>query len=96
MASTRTTSFFALPFLLLAAIRHAALRPLFIVLSLSAALNMNLFYGLGRGVGWALPRTATFLDTSVVLSFVNLGLLVWFARLVRRISHDTSTASPAS
>lgn len=100
----------ALPFLLLAAVRQRALRPLFIVLSLSAALNMNLFYGLGRGVGWALPRTATFLDASVILSFVNLAALVWFAGLLARSAaapgtglspvprpwRDTDTASRAS
>jgi hypothetical protein len=45
---------------------------------------MNLFYGIGRGVGWAWPRTATFLDTSVILSVVNLCTLVWFARLLVR------------
>jgi hypothetical protein len=74
----------ALPFLLLAAIGNTTWRPLFIAVSLSAALNMNLFYGVGRGVGWAWPRTATFLDTSMILSVVNLCTLVWFARLLVR------------
>jgi Glycosyltransferase family 87 len=89
----------ALPFLLLAAVRHTAFRPAFVVLSLSAALNMNVFYGLGRGVGWALPRTATLVDTSVLLAFLNLAMLAWFARQIARRtapSSDTSTASPAS
>jgi hypothetical protein len=76
----------ALPFLAVAAIDHPRLRPLFILLSLSAALNMNLFYGLGRGVGWALPRMITGIDASVLLSFVNLAALAWFARLIVQLT----------
>lgn len=89
----------ALPFLLLASIQRAEFRPLFVGLSLTAALNMNVFYGLGRGVGWALPRTATIVDTSVLLSFANLAALVWFGRLIARSTasaRDTSEAVPAS
>ena len=76
----------ALPFLLIAATGHRALRPVFVVLSLSAALNMDLFYGLGRGVGWALPRTSTLIDTSVLLSLLNVGTLIWLARWLHRSS----------
>jgi hypothetical protein len=77
----------ALPFLLLAAIGNPAWRPLFILVTLSAALNMNVFYGVGRGVGWVWPRTVTFLDTTVILSFVNLGTLIWCARVLARQRH---------
>ena len=69
---------------------------LLVLLTLSAALNMNLFYGLGRGVGWALPRMITGLDASVLLSFVNLGGLVWLGRAIARQSRDTSTTAAAS
>jgi len=49
------------------------------------ALNMNLFYGIGMGWGWAVPRTLTPIDLSVLLAAVNLGVLGWSARvLVRR------------
>jgi Gpi18-like mannosyltransferase len=80
----------ALPFLLVAASRFRELRPLFVALSLSAALNMNLFYGLGHKVGWALPRTLTPIDASVLLSMVNIAALVWFARWLGR--HANSNA----
>jgi hypothetical protein len=88
----------ALPFLLLASVQRPELRPLFVLLSLTAAVNMNVFYGLGRGVGWALPRMATFIDVSVVLSFVNLGALAWFATWMARSTRppDTNPAAPAS
>jgi len=29
------------------------------------------------------PRTLTGVDLTVVLAFVNIGVLVWFARLLR-------------
>jgi hypothetical protein len=85
----------ALPFLAVASIGRKAFRPLFILLSVSAALNMNLFYGLGRGVGWALPRTMTLVDGSVLLSFVNVGALVWFARLLARETAPGVDGTPA-
>jgi hypothetical protein len=34
-------------------------------------------------MGWAVPRTITIVDLSVVLSFVNVGVLVWFGRCLR-------------
>jgi hypothetical protein len=62
---------------------------------------MNLFYGLGRGVGWAIPRTATLIDASVWLSIANVCALVWFALLIRdatarATSGDTDSAPRAS
>lgn len=70
---------------------------MFVVLSLSAALNMNLFYGLGRGVGWAIPRTLTIVDTSVLLSLLHVATLVRFVRLLARAATaDAETRAPSS
>ena len=36
----------------------------------------------GIGMGWIAPRMITGLDLSVLLSFFNVGVFVWFARLL--------------
>jgi hypothetical protein len=76
------------PLLALAAILRPRLRPLFIIVSAICALNMNLFYGIGRGVGWAVPRGITLIDATVVLSAINILALIWHARLIRREADD--------
>ena len=35
-------------------------------------------------MGWALPRMITVVDISVLASFANVGLLIWFVQLLRR------------
>lgn len=72
----------AVPFLALAAALQPTFRGIFMAVSVSGALNMNLFYGLGRGVGWAVPRMITPIDASVLLAIANVGLLVWHGRLL--------------
>ena len=37
-------------------------------------------YGAGLGMGWGVPRMITGIDLSVLLAFVNLGVLAWLAR----------------
>ena len=74
----------AVPLLALAASLQASLRPLFYTISAIVALNMNVFYGLGLGVGWAVPRLMLGVDLSVLLSLANIAALVWHARLVTR------------
>lgn len=74
----------AVPLLALAAALAPDLRPLCYAVSAIAALNMNLFYGVGLGVGWALPRTLTPIDLSVLLAFANVAVLCWHARLLSR------------
>ena len=74
----------AVPILGLAAALEPHLRRLWIGISLVCALNMNLFYGISIGWGWAFPRRATLIDASVVLAIANLALLAWHARLVAR------------
>lgn len=70
------------PLLALAAARRVRLRPLFAAVSGICALNMYLFYGLGRGWPPVLPRMATGLDATVLLSLANLIALAWHARLL--------------
>ena len=79
----------AVPLLGLAAALRPACRPLFYLTSLIVALNMNLFYGISLGAGWAVPRGITGIDLSVVLSVVNLFALGWHARVLAREARET-------
>jgi hypothetical protein len=72
----------AVPLLALAAALRPELRPLFYAVSAIVALNMNLFYGIGIGWGWSIPRLLLGIDLSVLLSVVNIGALVWHGRIV--------------
>jgi hypothetical protein len=73
---------FEVPVLALAAAFRPRLRPLFYAVSAIVALSINTLYGAGLGMGWALPRMITIVDISVLASFANIGLLIWFARLL--------------
>jgi hypothetical protein len=74
----------AVPLLALAAALRPSIRRLFWVVSLIVALNMNLFYGIGMGLGWSLPRGLLLVDFSVLLSIANLAALVWHGRVLVR------------
>ena len=74
----------AVPLLALAAALRPAFVPLFVAVSAIVALNMNLFYGISLGAGWAVPRRVTGVDASVLLSVANVAALVWHARLLAR------------
>lgn len=74
----------AVPLLALAAALRPSFKGVFIAVSLSCALNMNLFYGIGAGIGWAVPRTITPIDASVLLAVANLALLLWHGRVLAR------------
>lgn len=74
---------FEVPLLALAAALRPRLRPLFFAVSAIVALSINTLYGAGLGMGWALPRMITGIDISVLSSFANIGLLIWFAQLLR-------------
>jgi hypothetical protein len=73
-----------LPPLALAAAALPGWRAPFWVLSGIFALNLNLFYGFGDRVGFALPRMLTGLDATVWLSIANVAVFVWFARRLGR------------
>jgi len=74
----------AVPLLALAAALEPAIRPLFYAISTIVALNLNLFYGIGLGWGYALPRMLVGIDLTVLLSLANIGALIWHARVLTR------------
>jgi hypothetical protein len=76
----------AVPLLALGAALRPSLRPLFWMVSAIVALNMNLFYGIGYGLGWSVPRGLLLVDLSVLLSFVNVAALTWHGRVIVRES----------
>ena len=78
----------AVPLLALAAALRPSIRRLFWAVSLIVALNMNLFYGIGMGLGWSLPRGLLLVDFSVLLSIANLAALVWHGRVLVREAAD--------
>ena len=80
---------FEIPLLVLAAALRPRLRPLMIVVSAIVTLNINYLYGISIGWGWAVPRTLTGVDVSVVLAIVNVATLAWFAATLAR---EASTA----
>jgi hypothetical protein len=80
------------PLLALAAALRPAFRGPFYAVSLVCALNMNLVYGFGMGWGYAIPRTLTPIDATVVLAFVNLGVFAWNGRVLSREAGLASAA----
>jgi hypothetical protein len=83
------------PLLALAAVLRPRVRALFVVISTICALNLNLFYGISRGQGWAVPRTMTVIDATVVLSVINILALIWHARLLARESQPAANTAAA-
>ena len=82
--------FAAVPLLVLAAAGRRAFAPICAGVSAVVALNLNLFYGFGDGIGYALPRAWTIVDVTVVLALLNCFLLFWHARILFR---ECSTAA---
>lgn len=72
--------FMVLPLLALTAAARPEWRAQFWVLSGIFALNLNLFYGFGAQVGFAVPRRITGLDATVWLAVANVITFGWFAR----------------
>ena len=58
------------------------------------ALNMNLFYGMSSGIGWAVPRSLTPVDLSVLLAVANLGVFAWNVRLLHRHAGERDPGAP--
>jgi hypothetical protein len=75
--------FLAVPLLALAAAARPGHRGLLYAVSAAVALNLNLIYGLGLGVGGALPRAATGVDATVLLALANSGALAWHGLVLR-------------
>jgi len=83
----------SVPLLALAAALRPSLRPLFWTISVIVALNMNLFYGIGYGLGWSFPRGILLVDLTVWLSVANLIALVWHGRVLNRETAPTSAGT---
>jgi hypothetical protein len=84
--------FAAVPFAVLASAALPSYRRIAAGLSAIVALNVNLFYGFGNGIGYALPRGITIVDASVVLAVMNCALLWRHAQILRRAADSTADA----
>ena len=72
--------YLAVPLLAAAAAFRPRLRPVLAGVSGVLALNLYLFFGLGRGLPLP-PRNLTIVDSTVPLALANCALLLWHARL---------------
>jgi hypothetical protein len=79
-------SYLALPFLAIAAGALPQLRRLYWLISAAFVLNLYLFYGLGETLPPVIARHWTFVDMSVLLSVVYLGLAIWMTAEVRTLT----------
>jgi len=79
------------PLLALAGALEPALRPVFYVVTVVVALNVNLFDGVG-GMRWAIPRGITFIDASVIVAALNVMTLFWLSGLLRDLAAESRGA----
>lgn len=85
----------ALPLLALAAGEARTFRPAFYWVSGIVTMNEYLFYGFGYDYPSLIDRHLTFIDTTVVLSVINVCVFVWFTRQVvaaTRVPRDLPAA----
>ena len=87
--------FAAVPLLVLASAGRRAFLPIAAGVSAIVALNLNLFYGFGDGIGYALPRAITVVDLTVILALVNCFLLSWHARVLTSACSTAAAPRPA-
>jgi len=71
--------FAAVPLLAIAAAGRPRFVPILVTLSAIVALNLNLFYGISEDLGYAIPRTLTVIDLSVIVAVANCVSLAWHA-----------------
>jgi hypothetical protein len=86
--------FAAVPLLVLASAGRRAFWPICLGVSAVVALNLNLFYGFGDGIGFALPRAITIVDLTVIVALVNCSLLVWHAAMLKRQCSTAAARRP--
>jgi hypothetical protein len=75
--------FAAVPLLVIAAAGRRRFVPVLWVLSAIVALNLNMFYGISEDIGYAIPRTLTVIDLSVIVAVANCAALGWHATVLR-------------
>lgn len=78
--------FLALPLLAIVAATEPQYRTLFLAVTGISALNLNLLYGFGEGVGYGIPRTLTGIDATVIVAALNCAALAWHAAIFRRLA----------
>jgi hypothetical protein len=81
--------FAAVPLVGIAAAGRPRLTPIFLALSAIFVLDLNLFYGISEDIGYAIPRTLTIVDATVLVSIANCAALAWHAAV---FSRECSTA----
>ena len=86
--------FAAVPLLVLASAGRRAFWPICVGVSAVVALNMNVFYGFGDGIGYALPRGMTIVDVTVILAIVNCSLLLWHASVLKTACSPAAARRP--
>ena len=86
----------AIPVLAIAAGLDTRLRPVFWCVSVIAALNLYLFYGIVPNVEPIISLRVIIMDTTVVLSVINIGVFVWFTRLLMHRPVDGPPVSAAA
>jgi hypothetical protein len=82
--------YLAVPLLAAAAAVRPRLRPVLAGVSGVLALNLYLFFGLGRGLPLP-PRNLTIIDSTVLLALANCTLFVWHARVLTAECFQSST-----
>jgi hypothetical protein len=88
--------FAAVPLLVLASAGRRAFRPIAVGVSAVVALNLNLFYGFGEGIGYALPRGLTIIDPTVIVALVNCFCFMARAGVADAMLHGSRRPAPAS
>jgi hypothetical protein len=86
----------AIPLLALAAGELPAFRPAFYWVSGIVTMNEYLFYGFGYTHPSLISRNATFIDTTVVLSVINVCVFAWFTRQVAAATRRPPAAPMAA
>lgn len=76
--------FLAIPLLAIAAALRRDYIPVLTALSVIFALNLYLFYGFEGDAAPKVLRTATVVDSTVLLAIANAAALVWHARVLKR------------
>ena len=87
--------FAAIPFMTIAGAERAGYRRLLWVLSAIFALNLNLFYGISEFEyrdRFAIPRSLTLIDMTVLLAVANCAALGWHAVVLKRQCDATQQA----
>jgi len=83
--------FLALPLLAAAAAADVRYRRVALAISIAMALNLLLFYGIGRDFR-PLPRTATVVDTTVLLAIAQVAIFIWHGRVLYRATMAPGTS----